>query len=188
MQKVQWKVTIETLSPLNIGSGTQSKTEKMGYTVRKMQKGQGEKEATHKSFIPGSTIKGKLKYNFSMLDMDNHKENEHCDCRVCKLFGSVGYSPSRIYIDDFNLVNNEVAEVRSCNRLDRKRRVCVEGALFTKETVCGRYEGEITAFVEEKQIIEDITTAILMIKELGSAKSRGLGQVKVSIKQEGEVQ
>lgn len=186
MQKIHLKVKIKTLSPLNIGSGTQSKTEKIGYTVRRRQISQGNLGKANNSFIPATTIKGKLKYYYGLVTEAEHKDSASCSCKICKLFGSPGYSPSKIYVDDFTLVGDEEREVRSANRIDRKRGVCVDGALFTKEAVYGTYEGEITAYVENEQEKNDITTALLMIKDIGSSKSRGFGQVDISTNRDGE--
>ena len=174
MQEVIFDVEIKTLSPINIGSGAQDKNSRVGFTVR------GKK---CESYIPGTTIKGNLKYYFNQLIEDEHQEGIECKCSMCELFGKPGFSPSKIFVDDFKLMDTESQEIRSCNRIDRRRRVCVEGALFSKEVVYGTYKGLITAYVEDEKMKERLKAAIQLIQQIGSGKSRGLGSVKVDYKE-----
>ena len=174
MQEVVFEVEIKTLSPINIGSGAQDKNSRVGFTVR------GKDRI---SYIPGTTVKGALKYYFNQLIEKEHQEGMVCQCPVCELFGKSGFSPSKIFVDDFKLTGGESQEIRSFNRIDRRRRVCVEGALFSKETVYGTYKGSITAYMEDEEMKKVLEAAIRLMKQIGSGKSRGLGSVEVSCKE-----
>ena len=174
MQEVVFQVSIKALSPLNISSGTQTKSEKTAFTVR---------DAQNKSMIPGTTLKGVLKQSYALISNEEHLSSGNCECKVCKLFGKGGYSPARIYIDDFKLKSPEYQEIRSANAIDRHRKVCVEGALFTKEVVYGEYEGFVTAYVEDEKQIKELKAALCLIKSIGGSKSRGLGNVEVAVKE-----
>ena len=175
MEEVVYQVTIEALSPLNISSGVQGRMEKIAYTV---------KDRNSKSYIPGTTLKGLLRYHFSQLVGMAHSESlDKCQCDLCYLFGKPGYSPAHLFVDDFKLMKDGQQEVRSCNRIDRRRRVCVEGALFSKEVAYGTYEGNVTAYIENEGLKKELEAAIKLITQIGSGKSRGLGNVKVEVKE-----
>lgn len=174
MNEVKFEVRVETLSPLNIGSGTQKKSNTMATTIRSIG---------NKTMIPGSTIKGKLKYNFLQLKGEAHIESGDCECSVCRLFGKPGFSPSKVFVEDFKLVGEEVTEVRSSNRIDRHRKVCSDGALFTKEVVYGVYIGYVTAYVANEEIKKAIEAALCLIRNIGSGKSSGMGHVKTAVKE-----
>ncbi|WP_054740985.1 RAMP superfamily CRISPR-associated protein [Cellulosilyticum ruminicola] len=173
MQEVVLKVCIKTLSPINISSGNESRTTMTNFTIRNHQ---------NKSFIPGTTIKGKLKHNFKLLQ--ENEEADKCQEQINRLFGKEGFAPGSIYIDNFYAEEEHGIEIRQCNRIDRRRGVCVDGALFSKEVVSGRYKGEIIAYVKDEQEKEDIIDALQLITQIGSGKSKGLGQVEVKVEME----
>lgn len=176
MIEVLYNVTISTLSPIHIGLGAQNKNDTIALTV---------KDSKEISMIPGTTVKGALRSSFARLQDGEHVPHEACECKVCRLFGKGGFSPSRIYVDDFKKVDQlgETRAVLSSNRIDRHRKVCVEGALFSKEVVYGVYQGMITAYVEDEQQKEQLKAALQLIKSIGSGKSRGLGWVGVKVEE-----
>ena len=163
MNKI-YKVIIESLTPLNIGSGNKSSGLVKSMTI---------KDSFGKPFIPASTIKGLIKKNYRYLN-DNYEE----------VFGKGGYSPSNIIVDDFKLCtekNEYYNNVRFGNAIDRFRKVSKDKALYSREVVSGKFEGYVTLINLSNTIEDEIKVAIKMIKEIGSGKSIGYGKVKVTI-------
>lgn len=175
MKEIILNVCITTLSPMNISSGNESRTTTTSFTIRDHQ---------NRTFIPGTTIKGALKHAFSLL-----KESEgdrDYKVKVERLFGQEGFAPGSVYVDNFYAEQENGIEIRQSNRIDRSRSVCVDGALFSKEVVHGKYKGEITAYVNDESEKEDLIDALRLIKQLGGGKSKGLGQVEITLDEEEE--
>lgn len=168
MKKTKFKVTIKTETPFNINAGIQDGGFINNITV---------KDINNKPYIPGSTIKGKIRDNFAMVFGDD---------RTKALFG-IGeqYAPSKIFVDNFyNVDNHYLSTVRFGNSINRYRRVALDSALFSKEVICGTFIGNIEiSYKIDENLKEDVILAIKMITSIGGGKSRGLGKVIIDLEE-----
>ena len=168
MEKLKYKVTIKTETPFNINSGLQDDGFIDQITVR---------DINGNPYIPGSTIKGKIRDNFAML---------HGEIKTKELFGYEDtYSPSKIFVDNFYLINNNYSlATRFGNRINRYRCVAADSALFSKEVINGTFIGEIEIKYQESFTLkEEIVLAIKMITSIGGGNSRGLGKVNIELEE-----
>jgi CRISPR/Cas system CSM-associated protein Csm3 (group 7 of RAMP superfamily) len=173
MQEIKYKITLETLTDINISSGSEEGGFIDSYLVKDHQ---------GKFYIPGSTFKGKVRDNLYMITNYPHKDN-NCDCAICQIFGSEGYKRSKIFFDNM-YGKTQNSSIRYGTSVDRYRGVVKDGALFNYEVASvGTYSGYCTVYIKEnqKQIKEDLELAIKMIESIGAGKSRGLGKVKITI-------
>jgi len=177
MKTITYKVSIKIITPFNIATGESTDGFLNKSTVR--YKG--------KPYIPGSTIKGKIRNNFHMINDLEHNE-ENCNCPMCKIFGKPGYSPSKIYIDDFKTEEDSLTIVRFGNAIDRYRRTARDGALFTEELSANSlFKGFIKIYFDDSTIAykEKLEMAIKMIDSIGNGRSRGHGHVEIDLKEVG---
>ncbi|NLY76728.1 MAG: hypothetical protein GX080_01405 [Tissierellia bacterium] len=175
MKQALYRINIRVLTPFNIATG-----ENIGDFVSKSTiKYKG------KPYIPASTIKGKIRDNFFMINHLNHRE-EDCSCPMCKIFGSAGYSPSRIYVDDFVTEEDSLTLIRYGNAIDRYRKIAKDKALFNEEVSANRlFKGTIKIYFDEETINykEKLEMAIRMIESIGNSSSRGQGHVEIDLQE-----
>jgi len=158
------------------------------------------KDSENKPYIPASTIKGRIKYNFALLlntfknqlfcgfdNMDRGTKNKNCQCIICKWFGREGNKPGILYFNDLKLNDKSQSfqndySIRSGILIDRYTKNAMDKALFTIETSgmggAHKFAGEIEGYVDSedfKNYIPILYTAIAMIETLGGSQSRGLG-------------
>lgn len=155
---------------------------------------------TNDPFIPGSSIKGKLRFllqeKYGKKITKTHNDDVEL---VCKLFGSGSTKEndnpqmSRLYFSDAFLTNkdyfksigiNEVTEVKFENSIDRYTAVAnprqiervIRGSEFGLNII---YNGEKDEDVEEdlKHLKESFE--LLKYSALGGSGSRGYGRVKI---------
>lgn len=162
-----YKVTIKTETPFNISSGTQDS----GFI-----KDVSIKDANGKPYISGSTIKGKIRENYRMIQGEE---------KTKELFGDGGYRPSKIIVDNFYLTENEYSSnIRYGNAIDRYRKVTLDKALYSKEVISGTFHGEIEInYNGDDSMKENLYLAIKMITSIGGSKSTGLGKVNIDIEE-----
>lgn len=175
MNTVKYKIKINVLTPFNIASGENKGGLIDKYTIRH----------NNKPYIPASTIKGKLRDNFIKLTNANHFDKD-CNCISCKLFGKQGYSPSKIYIDDFYTEESPKITIKYGNAIDRYRKVAKDSALYSEEIVSNKvFLGEVTVYFKEDTIKykQDLELAFKMIDFIGNGKSRGHGYVEIEIEE-----
>lgn len=159
------------------------------------------RDSSGRPYIPGSTLKGRLRYNAALLSgMVGEKEcsfmrqqNRMCTCLVCQLFGNEGNFPGSLYFDHLYPVDAAGGELsagdlpvalRAGVGLDRARRVAVDGHLFFTEaaavpgvTFTGAIEG--AAFGERAgKAATLLYLAAGLIRTLGNNQSRGMGWVE----------
>ena len=155
---------------------------------------------TNDPFIPGSSIKGKLRF---LLQEKYRKEitkthNDDVEL-VCKLFGSgstkenTNPQMSRLYFSDAFLTNkdyfksigiNEVTEVKFENSIDRFTSVAnprqiervIRGSEFGLNII---YNGEKDEDIEEDLGYLKEAFELLKYSALGGSGSRGYGRVKI---------
>ena len=154
------KLTIETETPFNISSGAKSDGYIKDISVR---------DRNGKPFIPGTTIKGEIRSNYRKINGSQNTD---------KLFGSKN-NPSRVIVDDFYAINEVKVLARYGNAMDRFRKVTKDGALFSKEGISGRFQGEIEINCNNEEELADLKLAIKMITSIGGSKSTGFGKVKI---------
>lgn len=175
MKQVLYNVNIRIITPFNIATGESIDNFINKSTVK--YKG--------KPYIPASTIKGKIRNNFYMITDLNHSE-ENCVCPMCKIFGKPGYSPSKIYIDDFITEEEPVTLIRFGNAIDRYRKTAKDNALFTEELSGNRlFKGFIKVYFDDDTINykENLEMAIKMIDSIGNGRSRGHGHVEIDLEE-----
>lgn len=183
MQLKKYRVRIEVKTPFNIASG-----EADGYIHKRTVRFRG------KPYIPGSTIKGKVRNNFYKLVLPHHVEGL-CNCPLCAIFGGRGYNPSRIYIDDLVMEENDKGQhqaekdhafIRVSSAMDRYKRTAKREALFITEAVKPAvFIGTITVYFDDDTLKykQDLELAIKMIDSVGGGGSRGYGKVKVYLEE-----
>lgn len=175
MEVVKYKVTINLLAPFNISSGQ----EKRGVHKRTVL-------YNDKPYIPGSTIKGKIRWNFSRITDLNHTEG-NCNCAMCTIFGGQGYKPSKIYVDDFLPVEGEGSDnknlaIRYGIAMNRYTKATKENALYMQEVAtANKFCGEITVYYDQDTIKykRNIEMAIKMVDSIGNGRSRGYGRAEI---------
>lgn len=153
-------------------------------------------------YIPGSSLKGRIRYNYALLINSfsgigtlcgftgaSNKNVLSCNCDVCKLFGGRGNNPGMLYFQDLKLKDsntnkNALYSVRTGIQIDRFSNVVKDKALFTLETSGisenNPFVGFIEGYIDEKDYKQQIIllyTAIKMIESLGGNQSRGFGWI-----------
>lgn len=102
---------------------------------------------TGKPYIPGSSIKGKMRSELEKVHerLNRNNPNEPCgcarvDCPVCRLFGphkkvEHGLGPTRILVRDAHLVEGGEIELKSETAIARSSGAAQRGSLRTLERV-----------------------------------------------------
>lgn len=159
-------------------------------------------------YVPGSSIKGKLR---SLLEYKMGKvtaNGEPCgcaNCLVCKVFGphkraEHGLSPTRIIVRDATMTEEWIkkletlreeglnyVEVKSENWIDRRTGVAGRGGLRTQERVPAGAQFDFNISVRifegdiEQEILDFIRQGLDMLPQdtLGGSGSRGYGWVEI---------
>lgn len=168
-----YEITIEIKTPFIISSGN-IEGEMIDKATVKMDK---------KPFIPGSTLKGKVRDNLLMI-LKGEIGEDKAEELVGRLFGKEGYFPSKIYFTDLYPEGEKGTNVRYGVAIDRFRKVAKDKALYSYETAdIGIYKGRVEAYVDEEIDLEDLTIAFKMIDFIGGSKSRGCGRCRVDIRE-----
>ena len=143
------------------------------------------KDYRNKPYIPGSTLKGRIRHNYTLLSNSFFQMDEGLD--TCKLFGGSGNNPGILYFENLKLQDDSIGDkylynsrvgilINRCNKLARDQ------AFFQYETMAidkgQKFIGNIEGYIEDryykKQIIL-LYASIKMIQTLGGSQSRGLG-------------
>lgn len=162
-------------------------------------------------YIPGSSIKGKLR---SLLEYKMGKVSANggpcgcVDCLVCKVFGphkrsEHGLGPTRIIVRDATMTDEWVkrlevlreeglnyVEVKTENWIDRRTGVAGRGGLRTQERVPAGAQFDFNISVRifegdgEQEILDFIQQGLGMLPQdtLGGSGSRGYGWVEIEYK------
>ncbi|MFD3157095.1 RAMP superfamily CRISPR-associated protein [Haloimpatiens sp. FM7330] len=174
--KKKYRIEVNLKSPMLIKSGVKDNEFVDNSYVKK----------DDRPFIPGSTLKGIVRANFSsIIDTENCKK-VNCNCAVCSIFGSGGFNPARIYFSDFKLISDYETSIRFHNSINRNLRTAKDNALFSEEIIeKGKFEGYCEVYFNKKTIKyeKDLRVSIKMIENIGSSKSRGYGFVNVDVKE-----
>lgn len=149
------------------------------------------KDYDNKPYIPASTIKGRVRYNYTML-LNTFSDNEsfhslNAGKEVCKLFGGEGNSPGILYFEDLKLDKNSIKDkylydTRVGILINRYNRQVKDDAFFQYEISAidekQKFVGSIEGYMDEKDYKKQVVllyTAIKMIQTLGGNQSRGVG-------------
>ncbi|MEN8905345.1 MAG: RAMP superfamily CRISPR-associated protein, partial [Clostridiales bacterium] len=155
----------------------------------------------NKPYIPGSLIKGKLRYNSEMIsklfkDKDNYyecllsksnfevnEEESNCSCPICKMFGGQGNNRGALIFGDNKLDDDKLSELfmtRTGTTIDRYLKTVKNKSLYSIETTIDKliFLGEINGFLRDETYKKDIfilNSAFNLIDTIGGNQSRGLG-------------
>ncbi|NLU25619.1 MAG: hypothetical protein GXX00_00425 [Hungateiclostridium thermocellum] len=176
MKVVKYMVKINLMTPFNISS----RQERRGSVQRRTVL------CKNRPYIPGSTIKGKIRDNFYKITDLNHTEND-CNCVMCTIFGGQGYKPSKIYVDDFLPVESESTEnkdlaVRYGIAINRYSKTNKDNRLYSQEVATGgKFCGNITVYFDDETIRykRNIEMAMKMVNSIGGGHSKGFGRAEV---------
>ena len=150
-------------------------------------------------YIPGSALKGKLRYITTGLysSLTKYKcifyygEDKKCECIMCKMFGCKENSKGQLNFQNLNLNNYNQLEKDSSNLfnnrdgilINRFMKVAKDSSLFNYETasVGGNfYTGEIDGYLDEETYKGQLLLLYLgfnMMDTLGGFQSRGIGWI-----------
>lgn len=167
---------------------------------------------TNQPYVPGSSIKGKMRSLFESAGLQKGKDSEICrcgrkDCVVCKMFGAhmnpnaESGSPRVLFRDamlspEFERLE-DVIEIKTETCIDRTTGVAKNGSLRQKERIAAgvNFDYEIVILVhdtdDKDELVELVKSGLRMIEAtgLGSKTTAGYGKVdfnidKMSIKEE----
>jgi CRISPR-associated protein Csm3 len=213
------KVKITVLTGLHIGGskenveigGVDNIVEKLkvfrpGYTVN------GKSEFLDVPYIPGSSLKGKLRSLVEWVEKDGNggiiaisNEGKPCSCgtcRVCKLFGVYQarniVEPVRLRVDDFyptretlemweRILEGGYVEIKTENMINRIRGVA-EHPRHTERVIAGsEFEGFLTLRLFEgdgsgEELLKLLKTALEMLEDDYLGGSGSRGYGRVKIK------
>ncbi len=190
MKKV-YDVKVELLSPMHINGGVSADGKRI--TVK----------SDDKPYIPATLFKGLVRNNFEMLintyrnEECNGKETakKPCQCMTCTLFGKSGFQKSRIIFDNLESKQDLKTDIRTNISINRYLRKANDGALVFSEVVSNydsngnnaAFDGQITAYYpvnQDEEYEKYLKAAIQNINCIGLGKSRGLGFVKIEVKED----
>jgi len=181
------KYKLEFISHAHFGSGT----------ARGLADNGVVRDALGNPYVPGSTIKGRLRYYCEKIL--NERGENYCTpftnnpckrCKICSIFGFAGGIGGKavfsdaLLIDDLREYGKFCFFTRDGIMISRGRGVTVEGHLFKTEMLLpglvftGEIEGNLTE--DEKQLIRE---GLQAITHIGGNKSRGLGRCKFTIEE-----
>lgn len=145
------------------------------------------------SYIPGTSLKGKLRYNVTSIynSIKEHKCNfyndsqEPCGCIICDMFGEKNNLKGSLYYSNLNRSSenkNELFSVRSGIQVNRYMKVTKDLSFFLTQTAgeagTANYEGKIQGYLNENTYKEQLVflyTAFYLTNTIGGNQSRGLG-------------
>ncbi|WP_058485136.1 RAMP superfamily CRISPR-associated protein [Defluviitalea phaphyphila] len=175
MIKKEYQVDIEFNSPFHISSGVVENGFIDEYIIKKGQN----------PYIPGSTVKGKVRSYFRML-LESKMNRLDAEKIEALIFGGEGYKPSKIYFEDFISNKPKNTDIRYGIRVDRYKKTAKDKGLFNYEIgEKGIYTGKVIIYFDDITINykEDLEMAFLMVDAIGKGKSKGLGHCKVFIRE-----
>ncbi len=193
---------IEVITGLHIGGSKESiEIGGIDNPVIKLRSYKGRSDVP---YIPGSSIKGKIR---SLLELAMGKGKDPCscgECSICKLFGTAGTNakhPIRLRVSDFyptddtlkfweDVLEGLYTEIKAENTIDRITSTVKRGGLRQMERVIpeSRFEGVFIIRIfnqkEDKNLCELLIRGIELLQDdyLGGSGSRGYGRVEFHFK------
>jgi len=177
MERITYNIQIKLKSAVNISSG-----ETRSGNVSIMMK-----DIYGYPLIPATTIKGIIKSNYIYLHNLYHKVS-NCDCEACRIFGSSENISSLVLFEDLKPKDrNYFVNFRMGTAIDRYRRAVFQ-SLFSQETVesatfCGKVVLFLNKTLIDSNVKKKFEMATRFIQKIGSGKSRGLGEVEVTLEE-----
>ncbi len=189
--KIMISGQIELLTGLHIGSGGQGGIGLVDSPVIRHL-------LTNEPYIPGSSLKGRLRGSFSA--MNPFGRNEHP--KVLNLFGmspsdKKDYLNSKpklrerctsiIYVRDSHLSEGQdkknICEIKYENKIDRLRGIAEGGLRQIERVISGtKFNFEVVCCIEDsfEQDLQDLESCFRFLEDeyLGASGSRGYGKVK----------
>ncbi|MBI9072358.1 MAG: type III-A CRISPR-associated RAMP protein Csm3 [Melioribacteraceae bacterium] len=189
MKKQNYIMTIKVLTGLHIGIG--SDRPEIGGIDNPVIKDPNSKSP----YIPGSSIKGKLR---CLLETECERYDGEKDQYIIRNFGGNSESPTRLIFRDLKLSSvyqsmfdsNEIqTEIKTEIKIDRQKGTATAGALRTIERVppATLFVGEVLVRYEDDSDLRDIkemldeSINLLNNDYLGGSGSRGYGAVDVKL-------
>lgn len=188
MKKNNYSIRIKVLTGLHIGIG--SDRPEIGGIDNAFIKD----PINLRPYIPGSSIKGKLR---SLLETESENYSGENDPNIKKYFGGDDNSPTRLIFRDIYLTEEQMekydrgelqSEIKTEIKINRKTGTAAGGALRTTERIPPEteFEGEVLIRYDkdelesiEKMLLEAVR--LLNNDYLGGSGSRGYGAVEVSL-------
>lgn len=208
MVEVNLSYYIDLYTGAHIGTG-------MGFakmvdeTVYRAGKGKGG--GVRLPYIPGSSLKGKVKSRCEALAkrlnirICNERKCKHDLCLLCRLFGST-FVPGSIHFSDAILVQEwkdiarrdihdpfELSIIRTGNKLERATRTTEQDFLFSYEQTSdglrfqGSIEGEVNTRPQEDILKElplelwILIVGLQSVDKIGGGRSHGLGRCSIRV-------
>ena len=178
---------IELLTGLHIGSGGQNGIGLVDSPVIRHP-------VTNEPYIPGSSLKGRLRHSLATITHSGSTENE----RVTLLFGDKPDKTknfrctSRIYVRDAHLSlddkSKNITEIKYENVIHRMTGTTKDGGLRQIERIVAgtKFNFELVLVLENdyEQYLQDINACFKFLEDeyLGASGSRGYGKVKFHFK------
>jgi len=156
---------------------------------------------TNKPYIPGSSLKGKMRSLIELIDGDIHTDNrgngptKNPTTRAGNLFGTVGdqQQPSRLIVRDADLLNDfddfkntdlPYTETKTEVSIDRIT-AAANPRTFERVPAGARFKMEMILNVfssdNEKRLLDTVKQALKLLQDdyLGGHGSRGYGQIEI---------
>lgn len=189
--------TIEAKTGLSIGGSS------VGLEIGGADKVVVRNPLTNQPYIPGSSIKGKMRSLLEKLEGKIGTGGGPCNCGtclICQVFGVAAEKkkmPARLIVRDSDLKNPELLEKSKFTDMpytEVKTEVVIDritsaatprsfervpaGAIFNLKLVCNIYQGD-----EEQEILDKVFEALTLVQEdyLGGSGTRGYGEVKIKV-------
>ena len=150
------------------------------------------KDVNGAPYIPGSALKGKLRYMVTLVNNIfaqnkyncTRNEGEKCECLVCDIFGNKDNKKGKLNFGNLSLSNGvygDTIHVRNGIAVNRYLGIVCDKSLFKFESVQNKnnyFIGEINGYLSEGKYKKQLLLLFLgfsLIETLGGFQSRGLG-------------
>lgn len=180
--KVNIKICIDFYNELFIGGGKGNSDIDL-YVL---------KDVNGMPYIPGSTLKGKLRYmttlvnNIFKQNNNSCKRNEgkRCNCLVCDLFGDKDNKKGKLNFSNLSLNSDsseDLIHIRNGIAVNRYLGTVYDKSFFKFESIQNRnnyFKGEINGYLSEDNYKKQLLLLFLgfsLIETFGGFQSRGLG-------------
>lgn len=156
---------------------------------------------TNLPYIPGSSLKGKMRCLLEQKQGKHNSKGGPCDCgncEICSLFGAMkSKTPTRLIVRDAFLTKeweerwakskDDLAEIKSETAIDRRSGAALPHSLRTQERIPPGVKFNIELILrifehdDPNKYQKMINTALELLQKdyLGSSGTRGYGKIKI---------
>jgi len=188
--------TLEVLTGLRIG-GTKSSLDIGGMDENPIIR----HPLTNLPYIPGSSLKGKMRCLLEQKEGKWNQEGGPCDCGncdICSLFGAMrNRTPTRLIVRDSFLTDewekrwaeskDDLAEIKTETAINRRSGAALKRSLRTQERIPPGVKFNLELILrifkndDPEKYKKMINTALDLLQKdyLGSSGTRGYGKVKI---------